>query len=191
MFNLQDESLSYLIVNSERSDSTTLENYHNLERLYSVLDSKDFSIFNIKDFRKTKVTPAFLALSQLQENDAIRNDALHILEFMDINSLILKYKDEKNPILLEKNGQETPLLIELYPNDHSDQFYVFEGISFNLKKDKRYFFPKLKNQLKNGMIVEYLNGDVWKSKEIVNLESEYEKMFSLLIKYNKLRIPIN
>jgi hypothetical protein len=191
MFNLQNEDLSFIIINSEKEFQTVLENYHNSERLYSVLDSKEFSIFKLKDFKKSKMSPAYLAVTQLKENDSIRAEALHILEFMDISSLILKYKDSKNPILLEKNGHETPLLFEFYPNNQEEQFYVLEGLSFNFKKDQRFFFPKNKSHLKQGMVVEYLNDDIWKSRKIDNLDVEYNKMYSLLMKYDKLRIPIN
>ena len=38
------------------------------------------------------------------------------------------------------------------------------------------------------MIVEYFNENKWTKKQISNIETEYENMYKLLIKYKKLRI---
>ena len=38
------------------------------------------------------------------------------------------------------------------------------------------------------MFVEYFNNNKWNQKQITNIESEYDKTFKLLIKYDKLRI---
>lgn len=40
------------------------------------------------------------------------------------------------------------------------------------------------------MIVEYFNKDKWIKKQVINPETEYEKMYDLLIKFNKIRIAI-
>jgi hypothetical protein len=38
------------------------------------------------------------------------------------------------------------------------------------------------------MIVEYLNKDKWFSKKVENPKLEYEKIYKLLIKYEKIRV---
>ena len=40
------------------------------------------------------------------------------------------------------------------------------------------------------MIVECLSNDNWIKKSINNVSLEYDKIYKLLIKYNKVRIPI-
>jgi hypothetical protein len=190
MFNLQDDNLSYVIINSDKQDQTILENNKNSERLCSVLYSKDYTVYPIYEHNQESTTKSYLSLIPLKDNDSIRQEILHILEFLDINSSVLKYHGEKNPILLKKNGLESPLKTKFYPSEETEKIYILEGTSFSFDNDIRYFYPKNKSHLKNGTIVEFLNNNnIWKSKEIQNIDEEYEKMFSLLIKYNKLRIP--
>ena len=38
------------------------------------------------------------------------------------------------------------------------------------------------------MLVEYLNEDRWIPKTINNVDLEYEKMYKLLMKYQKMRV---
>ena len=43
-------------------------------------------------------------------------------------------------------------------------------------------------ELKNGMIIEYFNNNKWNELPVNNLDTQYDKMFKLLMKYDKLRI---
>lgn len=190
MLNLQDNNLSYVIINPIKDDCTILENNLNLERLCSVYYSKDFSIFPLKELSNESMSKTFLAIHPSTDNDSIRQETLQILEFLDIDKCILKYVGHKNPVILEKDGNEAPLVLNMYPEKTNESFFILDGLSFNFSKEQRYFYPKMKNHLKNGMLVEYFNNDIWKSKQIDNIDVEYDRMFSLLIKYDKLRIPI-
>jgi hypothetical protein len=38
------------------------------------------------------------------------------------------------------------------------------------------------------MIVEFYNNDQWIEKVVENIDVEYERLYKLLIKYNKLRV---
>jgi hypothetical protein len=40
------------------------------------------------------------------------------------------------------------------------------------------------------MIVEYYNNNIWNQKTINDLDSEYDKLYRLMIQYEKLRILI-
>jgi hypothetical protein len=175
----------------EKDSCTILENIHNSERLCNVFYSKDFTVFPIKEYSNEKSKKAFIGIVPLSNNDLIREEVLKILEFLDIEHSVVKYFNDKNPVILSKNGHEKPVTTQFYPSPDVADFYISEGISFCFQNQLRYFFPKKKEHLKNGMIIEFLNNDIWKSKEVLDLDEEYSKMYSLLIKYNKLRIPIN
>ena len=88
------------------------------------------------------------------------------------------------------DGNEIPVEIQYYDNNENKKTYIHEGISFTLTDKKRYFFPKNKKDLKIGMVVEYFNNNRWCSKQVSNIDLEYEKMYALLIKYEKLRVAL-
>jgi hypothetical protein len=44
------------------------------------------------------------------------------------------------------------------------------------------------NDLKVGMVVEYMNNNKWHEKMVQNPQDEWEKLYKLLIKYDKLRV---
>jgi hypothetical protein len=79
----------------------------------------------------------------------------------------------------------------IYDSNINNKTYIYNGLSFTFNDKKRYHFLNYKDELKNGMIVEFFNNDKWIERKIVNIDIEYEKMYKLLIKYNKLRVCTN
>ena len=49
-------------------------------------------------------------------------------------------------------------------------------------------FRSKKEDFKVGMIVEYLNNKNWIKREVKNIDVEYEDLYKLLIKYDKIRV---
>lgn len=188
MIDLSNPKVSFIIVNPEMSDISELQNNWNCERTCSVLYSKDFTLFPIKELYKNKYTRAFLGISPSQNNDEIRQDAIQILEFLDINDGVIKYLGDKNPTKIDKFGRETPLIFSVYESDENSRIFIHEGISFAFVEQKRYFIPKKKEHLKEGMMIEYFNNNMWNKKQILKLNEEFEKMYKLLMKYEKIRI---
>ncbi len=41
------------------------------------------------------------------------------------------------------------------------------------------------------MLIEYFNQNKWVEKRVENINEEYEKLYKLLIKYDKIRISSN
>lgn len=189
MFQLINPKLSFILINPEVSNATNLENNWNCERLCSVLYSKDFTVIPIRELYQDKYSRAFLGISPNINNDHIRQDALQILEFLDIEEAIIKYIDSQSPTKITKSGEETPLTFSVYESDDNSKIYIHDGVSFSFRESTRYFFPKKKEHLKSGMVVEYYNNNKWNKKQIVKLDEEFDKMYNLLIKYDKLRIP--
>jgi hypothetical protein len=123
------------------------------------------------------------------DNNSLRKDSIFLMDEFEQKSIIVKYKDDIEYKLIENTGEEFLLHIELYPDlNENRNLYVFNGISFAFEKKKRYFFPSKKEDIKKGMIVEYLNEDRWILKTINNVDLEYEKMYKLLMKYKKMRV---
>lgn len=189
MFLLTDPKISFILLNSENKSVSDLQNNWNCERLCSVLYSKDYTVFPLKEVYQNEYSRAFLGISSESNNDDIRLDALDILEFLDIEDGIIKYSGESQPVRLTKTGHETPLNFSTYESSENSKVYIHEGVSFSFKESQRYFVPKKKEDLKSGMIIEYMNNNKWNKKEINDLDEEFDRMYRLLIKYEKLRIP--
>jgi hypothetical protein len=53
-----------------------------------------------------------------------------------------------------------------------------------------YIFPNSKKDFKSGMVVEYFSNNKWIEKRVDNVDLEFDKIYALMIKYNKVRIPV-
>ena len=190
MYLLTDPDISFILINPKVKESSQLENIWNCERLCSVLYSKDFTVFPLKEMYQNQYTECFLGISSENSNDEIRNEALQVLEFLNIDQAIIKYVGVSNPTLILKNGVEKLLEFAAYEGDENSKTYIHDGVSFCLKESTRFYYPTKKEQLKDGLIVEYYNNNKWNKKQIVKLDEEFDKMYNLLIKYNKLRVPM-
>jgi hypothetical protein len=104
------------------------------------------------------------------------------------NEVILKWKYETLLTKMTTEGLEYSMEVNFYDNNLDKKIYIHEGISFSLNEKKRYFFPAKKEDLCSGMIIEYFNNNKWNQKEISDLDNEYEKMYKLLMKYEKIRV---
>lgn len=173
---LKDPKVSYLLSSSERMDN-----------LISYLYSRDYRLLDIKGYYDNVFDDCVFAFSNLT-NDELRTDALRILEGSHQESLIIKYRDDINAKRIFKDGQEIPLSVILYNTDSNNKSYIHDGVSFSFVEGKNYSFPKGRKDFKNGMIVELFSNKKWVEKKVIDVDSEYEKMYNLLIKYNKIRI---
>ena len=181
MFNLSDKNISYLIF---PSDLSTIE----YERSCNILYSKDYSIIPISTY-EGKYERSYIAISST-DNDNLRFDAIFLTEQFNKSSVIIKYLGESNPTKILNDGSEIPMDVILYNEDINSKVYLYNGVSFSFLEKKIYFFPKKKDDFKNGMVIEYFNNNKWNTKSIHNIEQEFDKMYKLLIKYEKVRVEI-
>lgn len=188
MFNLLDKNISYILFSPEKNYNTVLENNVNCERACSILYSKDYTIIPVSGHYRGKNEKSFLAISPKSSNDDIRNDAIFLLDWFEQDSVIVKYLAESEATLIKNDGSEKSMKFVIYDSNLDNKSYIFNGVSFSFVENKRYYFPKDKNDLRNGMLVEFLNNDEWKQRVIHNVDIEFEKMYKLLIKYGKLRV---
>lgn len=176
MVNLKDTNISYIISSDINSS------------LSSYLYSRDYYIFDIKEYFQGLFSNSIIALTGLS-NDDLRRDAIHILDHFNQDSLILKYKEESTAKKIFSDGQEKPMGIVLYNTDSNYKSYIYEGVSFSFVDEQIYYFPSKKEDFKSGMIVEYFSNNKWNQKVVKNPESEYKDIYELMIRYKKVRIP--
>jgi hypothetical protein len=132
------------------------------------------------------ITGSFGYYSELVIMNA--HDAIYLMDEFDQDTVIVKYKGDEIATKIESTGTEKPMSVAIYDSDLKNKTYLYNGVSFSFVEKKRYFFPKKKEDLKNGMIVEFFNNNKWIQRQVISIESEYEKMFKLLIKYEKIRV---
>jgi hypothetical protein len=191
MVNLSNPNTSFILFSPHNESNSELENKSNFEKACSILYSKDYTILEVEGIYRGIKEKSILAFPISNNNDNLRSDSLFLIDTFQQESLIVKYSNETNSKKILNNGSEKPLSIAMYNLDYENKTYLHDGVSFSFIEEKVYYFPKQKSELKNGMIVEYFNENVWKSKTITHLDEEYESLFKLLIKYNKLRFSEN
>jgi hypothetical protein len=178
MLDLKNPNISYILVSSE-----------NLKSLTSYLYSRDFYLVDIKGYYEGKFEDSLIAFTDL-EKDELYQECLHIMKYFDQECIIAKFKNENSAIKVFEDGQQKPLGILLYNTDSSNKSYIHDGLSFSFVEKQLYYFPKNKDDFKSGMIIECFSNNKWIEKKVDNPDLEYSKMYSLLIKYNKIRIPV-
>jgi hypothetical protein len=178
MLDLRNSELSYILVSAS-----------NLRSLSSYLYSKDYYLVEIKGYYEGIFEDSVLAFTNLEPSD-LKEDCKNIMNFFDQDCVIVKYKNQNNAFKIFSDGQEKPLGILLYNTDSKNKSYIHDGLSFSFVEQQLYYFPKKKEDFKQGMIVECFSNNKWIEKRVANVDIEFEKMYNLLMKYNKIRISV-
>jgi hypothetical protein len=176
MINLKDPKISYLLI----SESNGIDSY---------LYSRNYYILEISEYYKGDFGKSILAFSNVDNNE-LRKDSIHIMENFGIDNVIVKYLDDDSPKRVYNSGDELPLGVIIYNTDSDKKSYIYEGVSFSFIEQQLYYFPNKMEDFKTGMVVEFLNNNKWIEKRVKDPESEYNNLYQLLIKYNKIRIPV-
>lgn len=177
MINLKDSKISYLLI----SECSGVESY---------LHSRDYYTLEISEYYKGDFGKSIIAFSNIIDNNELRRDSINIMDNFGIDNLIVKYLDDDSPKRVYNNGDELPLGVIIYNTDSDKKSYIYEGVSFSFIEQQLYYFPSKKEDFKTGMLVEFLNNNKWIEKRVKDPESEYNNLYQLLIKYNKIRIPV-
>lgn len=172
--NLENINTSYLILS-----------YDNQEAL-SILDSMSYNVLPIQSYSNKKYDKSYFIHSDI-DNNIFRRDILFILERTGCKFFIIKYKGESTPKKIFKDGSERLLEVNTYSTSN-DTTYLYKGMSFSFSESKRYWVPRKKEDFRCGMVVEYFNNNKWNEKVVENPGDEWNKMYNLLLKYNKLRV---
>lgn len=178
MVGLDQATSSYAIISSNR-----------LDEMESILYGREYSIIPIKEFFQGSYTDSIISYGRV-DNDNLRQDVLFLLNKFNQNSAIIKYLGESVIRKIFKDGSEVPVDMTLYNTDFDKASYIYNGYSFSFTEKKRYFFLTKKEEIKSGMMLEFFNNNKWVEKQVSNPELEYDKLYKLLMKYNKVRVSV-
>jgi hypothetical protein len=190
MFNLNGTDISYILFSPEQQDLTKVENNLLCEKASSILYSKDYTVIAVKGHYKGELENSFIALQNVSNNDILREDCLYLLETFKQNNAIVKYKGQTDATKISNSGEEKSMSITIYDSNLDNKTYLYNGVSFSFLEKQRFYFPKEKSELKKGMILEYFDNKDWIKKEIIDINLEYDNLYQLLMKYDKVRIPV-
>jgi hypothetical protein len=175
MSGLEQPNASYIIISAQNIDS-----------LMSLLYAKEYNVLPIKGYYDGQFEDSIMAYKQC-DNDDLRRDTIFMLDQYNQESAIIKYLGETDARKIFWTGEERPLGVILYNTDSANKSYLHNGISFSFVEKARYRVPK-KEEIKVGMVVEYMANNKWHEKKVRDVDTEWEKMFKLLAKYEKIRI---
>ena len=175
MTGLERSQSSYIILSADRINEIT-----------TVLYAKEYQILHIQSYFNEVFEDSVIAYGP--DNENLRRDTIFLLDHFHQESAIVKYQGETNAKTVFFDGSEHPMDLLVYNTDSTKKTYIHNGISFAFKESKRYWIPKTMDDLKVGMIVEYMNNNKWYERKVQNPSEEWEKLYKLLIKYDKLRV---
>ncbi len=186
--NLTDIRSSYMIVSAHKSDRSTTDNEIRSSRLESILYSKEYNVQHLRGFANGHWEDSYIAYNTSIDNSELKRDAMSIISQFDQDNVIIKYKDEPIIRRVFKDGKEKPLSLSMYDSDLQNKSYILQGLSFSFKEQKQYRSIINKSELKIGMIVEICNNSKWIEKQVIDIEKEWENVYQLFAKHNKLRL---
>lgn len=173
--NLENPQISYLLISSDKLDD-----------IISVLYSRDYQILEMKNYESGIFNDSILAYGTI-DSDSLRSDIIFLLDKFDVESAIIKYKGENKPRRISNTGSEKILSVSTY-NENCESSFIYKGMSFSFFEEKRYWVPKQKEDFRVGMIVEYFNNNQWNEKLVENPNEEWDSMYKLMLKYDKIRV---
>lgn len=191
MLNLTDQNVSFILLSPCKEGISESDNFTLLSKSQSLLFSKEYSILSLTGYCGGSWDKSYIAYNE-SDNNALRKDAIFLMEQTESESIIVKYKGDSELKMIDRKGEEFPLSLHNYSEPiEGSKVFIFEGWYFTLRQERKYYLIETKDQIKKGMKLEYFNEGVWKEKEVVNPELEWSNMYQLLTKYKKLRAASN
>ena len=157
-----------------------------LDDVISILYAKNYQIIPLKGYYKGQYEDSVMAFGV--DNDELRKDIIFLLNHFKEECGIIKYFEETGVKKVFADGSEKPLGIALYNTDDDNMSYLYNGVSFSFVEQVRYWKPTKKEDFRIGMLVEYFNNNKWYEKKVENPLDEYNKLYKLMIKYDKIRV---
>lgn len=153
----------------------------------SYLYSKSYSIFPVQKIEGDKVTENYICINT-SDNISLLSDSSKLINDLNVGSVIIKYFEDVN--IYEVLRDDKRLVEVKYYSEGNETKYLHDKYIFSFVNKKIYSFPKDISDFKEGMIVECLSNNNWIKRSVNNVSLEYDKIYKLLIKYNKVRIPV-
>lgn len=174
--NLENPNISYVILSNDNVDS-----------IQTYLYSKEYQVLPLQTYYKEQFDDSTLGWGDV-DNNTLRKDVVFLLNYFQVESAIIKYKGETSPKKIFRDGSEKLLEVYMYNTDSEKISYLYMGLSFSFVEAKKYWMPKKKEDFRQGMIIEYFNNSQWNEKIVFDLDTEWDKMYKLLVKYDKIRV---
>jgi len=190
MLHLNDKNIHYIIITAEIKNGEMNKERNSL--LEDSLFRRNYRVIKLGGVYNGVEEESFIAFKDIAPvlNNEIRYDAIELMDQFEQECAIVKYLGDESPTKICNDGSEIPMGLVKYNGNNQNRSYFYEGNTFAFTESRRYYKPSKKTDLKVGMVVEYLNDNkIWVEKKIVNLEKEYDNMYKLLIKYDRLRCP--
>lgn len=189
-----DHKKSYYILISACSDlQDDYTNEVQSSRLEDSLYLKEYTIIKVGNGDSTNMVSyiGFKEGINSDENNELRYDAIELMDKFYQSSVIVKYYNEKKPKRILKNGSERPVRISKFNGDMENSYYS-DGFSFSFIDEQEYYKPNKLSDIKSGMVVEVKNNhNEWIPREVVDPKKEWDNMYNLLVKYDRIRILKN
>ncbi len=177
MLNLNNIKVSYFIMSSKQIDA-----------IKTLLWAKEWDILPLKGIYENITVDSILVSKDDVDNMELKKEALFILKIFKEESCIIKYKGKKSSNKLFHDNKESDLSEALFNQESKNKSYLYNGSFFSFNEVKSFKIIESKEELKNGMVVEYFNNKDWISISIFDINTEWDNFYRLLVKYNKVRI---
>lgn len=190
MIELTDQSVSYMLVSPARDTRDPSAAMAKASHAQSLLYSRNYSLISLTGYSGGVYDRSYLAYGDV-DNESLRRDAILFIRETAQDEVVIKYRGETGLTRLGQDGSEQPLSVHAYDGDETQRAYIHGGSCFTLRREKRYRMVESRSEIRPGMTLEYLNNDRWNEVVVSDPDAEYERMYRLLIKYNKLRVCVD
>lgn len=176
------EGINSLLVYSSELDIDVL----------SYLYGKGYSVDEIVVYvAPNTLFKAFICTSEyINDDDEVRRSAIELQNDNIISECLINYNNY-GVVRLRKDGYEEQTICKVYETDTTYPIYIKDNISYSYPTSDRYIPITNKDQLRIGMLVELYSNGEWLEKFVDNLTVDYDNIYSLFIKHNKIRTKAN
>jgi hypothetical protein len=159
-------------------------------RAQSLLYGRNYTLISLTGYSGGVYDRSFLAYGQ-DDNDSLRSDAIAYMRESTEPDVVVKYSGTTGLTLISRDGSEYPLSVHPYDGSEGVRAFIHGSDCFTLRRERRYRMVETREEIKRGMVMEYFNNNKWNEVRVSDPDTEYDRMYRLLIKYNKLRVCID
>ena len=186
MLQLTNKTTSYFIISAFKSENTRENNEIRTNNLKDDLYLLEYNITPIDGYYQGISERSLIVQGNVNNND-LRTDAIKMMDKYQQDEVIIKYLDDDVVKKIEEDGNERALSIGNFSPEYRS--YIFENQTFSLIPEKRFLYPKEMGEFKIGYVVEMLGSSGnWIQKEVTKPNEEWEKLYKMLSKYDRVRI---
>lgn len=181
-----------MMIDNKGNTYIILCNNINIDNEQTILDKFGYDMTYIKQIDSDGVLyDTVIAYNDAVSNNTIRENVLYLLNIYDDAYAYVKYHGEDFVNMVSKDGTEVPLDIIKENNNKGYDVFLINGYWYSFIKKPIYRKPTKMSDFKKGMVVEFYNNNRWNTMVVENPPKEYDTIYKLFIKYDKIRIKEN